>query len=109
MSRSFLIKFIHVYKQQHIHKTNYYCPQHPIWNHLLSPFHKKLYSFTLQSQYCIFYKYEIIYRHGMNTMQHSHTKLIPFYFDIKIPSPLKRGVDYGFKKGENWIFSKILE
>jgi len=45
----------------------------------------------------------------MNTMQHSHTKLIPFYFDIKIPSPLKRGVDYGFKKGENWIFSKILE
>ena len=33
------------------------------------------------------------------------TKLIPFYFEVKMPSPLKRGVDYGFKKGENWTFT----
>jgi site-specific DNA recombinase len=47
-----------------------------------------------------------INRHGRNTIQHSETKGIPFYFDVKVPLPLKRGVDYGFRKGENWSFTK---
>lgn len=34
-----------------------------------------------------------------------NTKLTPFYFEVKMPSPLKRGVDCGFKKGEKWIFT----
>ena len=34
-----------------------------------------------------------------------NTKLIPFYFDVKMPPPLRRGTDYGFKKGENWVFT----
>jgi len=36
-----------------------------------------------------------------------NTKLIPFYFEVKMPPPLKSGVDYGFKKGEQWVFTTI--
>lgn len=40
-------------------------------------------------------------RHTPNTTQHEFSegnpKLVPFEFNIKIPPPLKRGVDYGFK------------
>ena len=31
-------------------------------------------------------------------------KQIPFEFTVQIPNPMKRGVDYGFLKGENWNF-----
>ena len=41
-------------------------------------------------------------RHSMNTTRHTiwpeSDKLVPFYFKIKLPPPLQRGVDYGFRK-----------
>ena len=59
--------------------------------------------------YCI--RYVIKNWQGLNTntlfQTQGNTKLIPFYFEVKMPSPLKRGVDYGFKKGEQWIFTTI--
>jgi hypothetical protein len=32
--------------------------------------------------------------------------VIPFEFTIKLPPPKRRGIDYGFKKGDNWIITK---
>ncbi len=32
----------------------------------------------------------------MNATRHIPDKVIPFYFTIKLPPPLVRGVDYGF-------------
>ncbi len=32
--------------------------------------------------------------------------VIPLEFTIKLPPPRKRGIDYGFKKGDNWIITK---
>jgi|ETN01SMinimDraft_4_1059930.scaffolds.fasta_scaffold10595_1 hypothetical protein len=35
---------------------------------------------------------------GQNTIGHFSTdKFIPFFFNIKLLPPMKRGVDYGFK------------
>jgi hypothetical protein len=51
------------------------------------------------------------YRHTTNSTQHSGifndclancTKKIPFEFTLKLPAPLRTGIDYGFRKGENW-------
>jgi hypothetical protein len=43
------------------------------------------------------------HRHGANSTtlfeKPIDSKRIPFYFEIKLPPPLKRGVDYGFRKG----------
>ena len=43
----------------------------------------------------------VIHRNRANTTRHNDTgesaKLIPFSFTIKLPLPLKRGVDYGFR------------
>lgn len=50
-----------------------------------------------------------IHRHGVNTNTPGNDRKIPFYFEIKMPLPLRRGIDYGFKKGENWIFKKALK
>jgi hypothetical protein len=50
--------------------------------------------------------YVIINRHGLNTTPPVDNVGIPFYFDLKMPLPLVRGVDYGFKKGSNWVFTK---
>jgi len=36
-------------------------------------------------------------RNGVSTPRHSNDKSIPFSFTIKVPPPLKSGVDYGFK------------
>jgi hypothetical protein len=48
--------------------------------------------------------------HGANTTtlleKPIDAKQIPFYFEIKLPPPLKRGVDYGFKKRNTWIITE---
>jgi site-specific DNA recombinase len=36
------------------------------------------------------------HRHAANITRHVGTPLIPFEFKIELPSPLRRGVDYGF-------------
>ncbi len=46
----------------------------------------------------IFAVYVTINRSGGGTPRHAFDKSIPFEFTIKISPPLKRGVDYGFKK-----------
>ena len=38
------------------------------------------------------------YRSGGGTPRHPFDKSIPFEFTVKIPQPLKRGLDYGFKR-----------
>jgi len=38
-----------------------------------------------------------ISRHGLNTSRHDDSGFIPFYFAIKLPPPLQRGIDYGFR------------
>jgi hypothetical protein len=39
----------------------------------------------------------------VSTPRHAFDKSIPFEFTVKIPPPLKRGVDYGFKKAKKKI------
>jgi site-specific DNA recombinase len=40
-------------------------------------------------------------RHGLSATRHSAPPLIPFEFTIKLPPPLRSGVDYGFLPGSN--------
>ena len=45
--------------------------------------------------------YESKHWHGVNTNQHSIiSKGIPFEFKIKLPPPLRNGIDYGFKSSK---------
>lgn len=47
--------------------------------------------------------YVTFYRHGANTNQHAvldRNKAIPFEFKIKLPAPLKTGIDYGFRSSK---------
>lgn len=46
-------------------------------------------------------------RNGVNTPRHSIEKSIPFMFTVKIPSPLQRGVDYGFKPSKMTTSSSV--
>jgi hypothetical protein len=39
----------------------------------------------------------------VSTPRHPFDKSIPFEFTVKIPPPLKRGVDYGFKPSKKKI------
>jgi site-specific DNA recombinase len=41
------------------------------------------------------------YRHGLSTTRHRDRPLIPFELRIKLPPPLRSGVDYGFLPGSN--------
>jgi site-specific DNA recombinase len=40
-------------------------------------------------------------RHGVDATRHSGAPLIPFELTIKLPPPLRTGVDYGFLPGSN--------
>lgn len=48
------------------------------------------------------YHGKVKHRHGQDINAlfgySSNSKQIPFYFEVKLPPPLRRGVDYGFKK-----------
>ena len=46
-------------------------------------------------------EFKTIDRHGVNATRHSGAPLIPFEFTIKLPPPLRSGVDYGFLPGSN--------
>jgi len=47
------------------------------------------------------FSYVTINWNGAGTPRHSITdKFIPFEFTIKIPPPLKSGVDYGFRRAK---------
>lgn len=48
--------------------------------------------------FLLYFLYVAKYWSGAGTPRHSNEKSIPFMFTIKIPSPLKRGIDYGFKR-----------
>lgn len=41
-------------------------------------------------------------RHGVNTSRHGGSvdgsKYIPFEFTLKLPPPLRNGIDYGFRR-----------
>ena len=40
-------------------------------------------------------------RHSLNVPRHAKARTIPFELQIKLPAPLRRGVDYGFLPGTN--------
>ena len=53
-----------------------------------------------------YYVFKVKYRYGADSIQppinnNFRSKSIPFEFTVKIPPPLRRGVDYGFKKEVN--------
>jgi site-specific DNA recombinase len=41
------------------------------------------------------------HRHGLNAPRHSEAPQLPFELNIKLPPPLRSGVDYGFLPGTN--------
>jgi site-specific DNA recombinase len=46
-------------------------------------------------------EFQTIHRHSLNVPRHPDARLIPFDFVVKLPAPLKTGVDYGFLPGSN--------
>jgi site-specific DNA recombinase len=46
-------------------------------------------------------EFKTIDRHGVSATRHAGTPLIPFELTIKLPPPLRTGVDYGFLPGSN--------
>jgi site-specific DNA recombinase len=44
---------------------------------------------------------QTIHRHGVNVARHSNGPLIPFELAVRLPPPLRRGIDYGFLPGTN--------
>jgi len=68
--------------------------------------------------YCVLLNYKYFYRknnikifirdvtnnrNGTDIPRHAFDKYIPFEFEVKIPPPLKSGVDYGFRPSKKKI------
>ena len=53
--------------------------------------------------------YELEHRQGKDAISlfqnPINSKQIPFYFEVKLPPPLRRGVDYGFTKDNYWTMT----
>jgi hypothetical protein len=52
---------------------------------------------------------EYFCRHGRDAIELFHnpmdSKQIPFFLEIKLPPPLRRGIDYGITKDNRWVFT----